>query len=116
MLKNIHEMAWASRLFYVLLFTAAVVNIYMAFAARMKAHWRFNFGYAGTVLSLYSIYVILRITNVFDRTDYAALVVWLLPLLVFPMIMPPLIIHWESRFYQEALKKLTDDSGEHEFR
>lgn len=116
MLRAIHEMAWATRMFYTLLYVAAGVNAIMAFAPRIKPHWRFIFGYTATVLGIYGFYLAMRIVGVFDRYDYALLVRWLLPLLVFPMIMPPLAIHWESKYYKQALTKLVDDSGEHDFK
>ena len=113
MLDNIHQLAWSVRIFYVCLILATLVNLAATFAPRLKSHWRFCFGYAAVLLGLYSTYVILRLAGALDFNDYRVLVNWLLPLLVFIMINPVMLILWESKFYEQAkTRQLLEVEGE----
>ncbi len=101
-------LSWATRIFYTLVYVAFVVNLSMMFAPRMRPHWRFNFGYTSLLLAIYGVYIGLRVIGVLGMQDYLTVVRWLYPFMVFPFITPPLLIHWESKFYQQALKERVD--------
>lgn len=109
MLHNFLHLTLATKVFYIFVVLAALVNSTAAFMPRIKWHWRFHFGYAAVLLVLYATYISLRLANVLDTKDYAVLVQWLFPLLIFPMIIPALLIRWESKYFKQALEKQADD-------
>ena len=101
---NFHVLPLATKAFYLALVVAMVVNAYLAISPRMKSYWRFHFSYTAGIVGIYVLYIALRLADILDKGDYAILVQWLVPLLVFPFIFPALIIRWESIFFKRALE------------
>lgn len=108
MLHAFLALSLAVKVFYIAILVAAIGNLLATFMPRIKPHWRFHFGYTAVLLSLYAGYIALRLGGALDPRDYALLVQWLFPLLVFPFVIPILLIRWESKFFKQALERQAD--------
>lgn len=109
MLQAFLALSLATKVFYVFVIAAALVNGLMVFAPRISLHWRYHFAYTALVLTVYAFYILLRLASVLDAKDYLVLVQWLFPCLLFPMIMPALLIRWQSKYYKEALERRSSE-------
>lgn len=108
MLRVIHDMSWAVRLFYLCVIVACLANATMACRKKFKSHWRLEFAYTSVVTGVFMTYVVLRISGVLDPADYAHAVRWLYPCLTIPFIACPLLFYWEDKYYQKALHRAVE--------